>query len=71
MVVFNRASGGTHLLDAFSAAALRLVAERPLEVAALSRQLAADSGAAEEAVSARLAEVLERLRTLGLAEQIP
>lgn len=71
MVVFNRASGGTHLLDAFSAAALRLVAERPLEVAALSRQLAADSGAAEEAVSARLSEVLERLRTLGLAEQIP
>lgn len=71
MVVFNRASGGTHLLDAFSAAALRLVAEGPLEVAALSRQLAADSGAAEEAVSARLSEVLERLRTLGLAEQIP
>jgi PqqD family protein of HPr-rel-A system len=69
-IVFNRASGGTHLLDAFSAAALRLLAEQPRGIMALSRQLADESGAEEKVVSARLGEILNTLRTLGLAEPV-
>jgi PqqD family protein of HPr-rel-A system len=67
-VVYNRGSGGTHLLDAFSAAALRLIAEQPRSLEALARELAVQSGAAEDAVRARLGEVLDALRTLGLVE---
>jgi PqqD family protein of HPr-rel-A system len=67
-VVYNRGSGGTHLLDAFSAAALRLIAEQPRSLEALARELAVQSGAAEDAVRARLGEVLDALRNLGLAE---
>ena len=70
-VVFNRASGRTHLLDAFSAAALRALAEQPGDIATLSRHLVAQSSAPETIVRVRLGQVLNTLRELGLAESIP
>jgi PqqD family protein of HPr-rel-A system len=71
VVVYNRGSGATHLLDAFSAAALRLIAERPHSAHELAHELTVQSGAAEQVVRARLFEVLETLRHLGLAEPAP
>jgi PqqD family protein of HPr-rel-A system len=70
-VVFNRASGRTHLLDAFSAAALRALSEQPQDIATLSHDLVAQSGAPEDSVTVRLRQVLNTLRELGLAEPIP
>jgi len=69
-VVYNRGSGGTHLLDAFSAAALRRIAAGPLSFGALARDLAERSGAGEDKVRARLGEVLDSLHQLGLAEPV-
>ena len=70
-MVYNRGSGGTHLLDAFSAAALRSIAASPCSFGALARDLAELSGAGEDQVRARLGEVLNSLQQLGLAEPIP
>ena len=70
-MVYNRASGGTHMLDAFSAAALQLLAEQPCAISTLTHQLAAQSGAEQPAVRTRLDEVLNTLHTLGLADPIP
>ena len=69
-MVYNRGSGGTHLLDAFSAAALRSIAAGPCTFGALARDLAELSSAGGDQVPARLGEVLDRLQQLGLAEPI-
>ena len=69
-MVYNRASGGTHLLDAFSAAALKRIVEGPCEFDRLARHLAMACGAGEGEVRARLKPVLDRLHQLGLAEQV-
>jgi PqqD family protein of HPr-rel-A system len=68
IIVFNRASGQTHLLDAFSAAVLRRIEAAPTTLPELRRSLAADLGFDETALSDRMREVCRRFDQLGLAE---
>ena len=69
-VVFNRGSGGTHLLDAFSAACLRCIAAEPCSLEMLARYLGELSGAGDEQIRSRLDEVLNSLQQLNLAEPV-
>jgi PqqD family protein of HPr-rel-A system len=68
IVVFNCASGQTHLLDAFSAAVLQQIEAAPSTMTAMLGQLGAQLGLETEAVARRLAGVCSRLEHLGLAE---
>jgi PqqD family protein of HPr-rel-A system len=67
-IVFNRASGQTHLLDAFSAAVLRRIEACPSRIADLRRHFASGLELDEEALSERLEVVCRRFEELGLAE---
>ena len=69
-VVYDRGSNGTHLLDAFSAATLRTVAERPATVQELAKDLSDRSGADVIEVRQRLGAVLDALKRLGLIEAV-
>ena len=69
-MVYDRGSGGTHLLDAFSAAILRGISERPTSTEDLTRDLAHRSGADAHEVRSRLGAVLEALKRLGLIEAV-
>jgi PqqD family protein of HPr-rel-A system len=69
-VVFDRGSGGTHLLDAFSAATLRAIADNPSTHRDLVQHLSNQSGAAITEVDRRLASVLPALEQLGLIEPV-
>jgi PqqD family protein of HPr-rel-A system len=71
VIVFNRASGQTHLLDAFSAAVLRRIEAAPTGLPDLQRSLAIDLALDESALSARLSDVCRRFDQLGLAEPHP
>jgi PqqD family protein of HPr-rel-A system len=68
VIVFNRASGQTHLLDAFSAVVLRRIEAAPTAMPELQRFLAADLGLEESVLSDRLREVCRLFDQLGLAE---
>lgn len=68
VIVFNRASGQTHLLDAFSAAVLRRIEAAPTTLPHLQRYFAADLALEESVLSDRLSAVCERFDQLGLAE---
>jgi PqqD family protein of HPr-rel-A system len=68
VIVFNRASGQTHLLDAFSAAVLRRIEACPGTIAELQRYFALGFALDEEIVSERLDAVCRRFDQLGLAE---
>ena len=68
VIVFNRASGQTHLLDAFSAAVLRRIEASPSTVAELSSYFARGFALDEQGLSERLEVVCRRFDQLGLAE---
>ena len=68
VIVFNRASGQTHLLDAFSAAVMRRIEAAPTTLPHLQRYFAADLALEESVLSDRLSAVCERFDQLGLAE---
>jgi PqqD family protein of HPr-rel-A system len=68
VIVFNPASGQTHLLDAFSAVVLRRIEAAPTAMPELQRSLAADLGLEESVLSDRLREVCRLFDQLGLAE---
>jgi PqqD family protein of HPr-rel-A system len=68
VIVFNRASGQTHLLDALSAVVLRRIEAAPVAMPELQRSLAADLGLEESVLSDRLREVCRLFDQLGLAE---
>jgi PqqD family protein of HPr-rel-A system len=67
-IVFNRASGQTHLLDAFSAAVLRQIEASPSTIPELRRYFAIGFGLDDAALSERLDGVCRRFDQLGLAE---
>ena len=67
-VVYNVASQQTHLLDAFSAAALREIEAAPKTDEHLCAHLAEALDADNRELSARLAEICARFVELGLAE---
>ncbi len=68
VIVYNVASQLTHLLDAFSAAALREIEAAPKTAEALGGCLAEALDTDHSALSARLAETCARFVELGLAE---
>lgn len=69
-VVFNSASGDTHLLDPLSARALRaLIATGPATAAALAAALASEAGAeCDQVFTDSVHRVLQALGDLGLIE---
>ena len=67
-VVYNVASQQTHLLDAFSAAALREIEAAPKTDEQLRARLGAALDTDHGELSARLAEICARFVELGLAE---
>jgi PqqD family protein of HPr-rel-A system len=68
VIVFNRASGQTHLLDAFSAAVLRRIESAPTPKIDLIRHFVAELGLDGGSLSDRLNAVCQRFEELGLAE---
>ncbi len=67
-VVYNAASQQTHLLDAFSAAALREIEAAPKTAEQLRARLAEALDTDHGELSARLAEICAKFMELGLAE---
>jgi PqqD family protein of HPr-rel-A system len=68
VIVFNRGSGQTHLLDAFSAAVLRRIEARPATAPDLARFFATGFELDENVLIARIDAVCARFDQLGLAE---
>lgn len=68
ILVFNRASGQTHLLDAFSAAVLRRIEACPGTILDLKRYFASGFELEEDVLSGRVEVVCRRFDQLGLAE---
>ena len=68
VIVFNCASGQTHLLDAFSAAVLRRIEASPSTVLELGRFFAIGFELDEDILSERVEVVCRRFDQLGLAE---
>jgi PqqD family protein of HPr-rel-A system len=68
VIVFNRASGQTHLLDAFSAAVLRQIESAPTTMPDLRQHFATEFDLDENLLSERLQAVCQRFEQLGLAE---
>jgi PqqD family protein of HPr-rel-A system len=68
VIVFNRASGQTHLLDAFSAAVLRQIETSSSTTLELRQYFAIGFGLDEAGLSERLDAVCRRFDQLGLAE---
>lgn len=68
VIVFNTASGQTHLLDAFSAAALREIEDRPGSIDQLAFRMAERFELGTEVLLQRLTEVCARFDELGLVE---
>jgi PqqD family protein of HPr-rel-A system len=71
IIVFNRASGQTHLLDAFSAAVLRRIEAAPTTIPDLQRTFASELALNESVLSDRLSDVCRHFDQLGLAEPYP
>lgn len=68
VIVFNTASGQTHLLDALSAAVLKEVEDHPGSIARLTIRLAKRFEIDTTDLSQRLIEVCVRFDELGLLE---
>ncbi len=68
IVVFNLASGQTHLLDALSNTALAAFEDRPWTVAALARTLASDFAVAPPEMLDRLNTIVGEFERLGLLD---
>ncbi len=69
VIVFNTASGQTHLLDALSAATLREIESRPGGINQLADRLAERFELDGADLSQRLTEVCARFDELGLVER--
>jgi PqqD family protein of HPr-rel-A system len=68
VIVFNRGSGQTHLLDAFSAAVLRRIEASPTTTADLARFFATGFELDASVLIHRVDAACERFDQLGLAE---
>ena len=68
VIVFNTASGQTHLLDALSAAALREIEDQPGSVDRLADRVAERFELDTDVLLQRLTEVCARFDELGLVE---
>lgn len=70
-VVFNEASGQTHLLDAVTTAILSVIEKSPSDVPNLTSVAMQESGLHDESSwSTTVSAVLERLTGVGLIESI-
>jgi PqqD family protein of HPr-rel-A system len=70
VIVFNQASGQTHLLDALSAAALRELEQHPRTLTELAGHLAEQYGLGPVDLRERLIGICRRFDELGLAEPV-
>ena len=70
VIVFNLASGQTHLLDALSGATLKELENCPRTITELASRLAQKFELDPEPLSHRLAVICDRFDELGLAEPI-
>ncbi len=68
VIVFNSASGQTHLLDALSGATLKELEDSPRTIAQLASQLADKFELDPQALSDRLGVICDQFDELGLAE---
>jgi PqqD family protein of HPr-rel-A system len=68
VIVYNRASGQTHLLDAFSAAVLRRIEAAPATTAGLAGFFATGFGFDASVLIHRVGAACARFDQLGLAE---
>lgn len=67
-VIFNQASGQTHLLDAFSAWVLRELENSPSSRDVLADRLVREAGIEADLAVRRLQEVLAKFHRQGLVE---
>jgi PqqD family protein of HPr-rel-A system len=71
VVVFNFASGDTHLLNPVAARALRILEQKPLTAREVSQQLASsDTLPADEQLIEHVENLLSRLDEMGLIEPV-
>jgi PqqD family protein of HPr-rel-A system len=70
VIVFNEASGQTHILDVFSEWALREIAKAPVYEDELAHRLKVEAELAEDLARNRLSQVLEGFRLQGLIERV-
>jgi PqqD family protein of HPr-rel-A system len=71
-VVYNDASGDTHLLDSLAVIALKALAEGPAEADALCRNLAQSMDlAADDRLAGTVGDMLRELGRLGLVDRSP
>ncbi len=68
VIVYNTASGQTHLLDALSGAVLKEIENRPGTIPQLAKRLSGKLGLDSRALLDRLAEICNHFDNLGLAE---
>jgi len=69
VVVYNTASGSTHLLNPVAAKVLRLLEDRPLELASITREVAlSENVAIDEDLTEQVKKLLSSLAELGLVE---
>jgi len=70
VIVFNRASGQTHLLDALSAEVLKQLERHPASLDELRSHFAGRYGVESEKLGERLAEICRTFDQVGLAELV-
>lgn len=71
VVVFNFASGDTHLLNPVAAHALKILEQKPLNTNELSQQLASsDNLPTDEQLTAHVKDLLSKLDEMGLIEPV-
>ncbi len=68
VIVYNTASGQTHLLDALSGEALKEIESRPGTIPQLAKRLSDTLGLDSRALVDRLAVICNHFDNLGLAE---
>ena len=71
VIVYNTASGQSHLLDALSGAVLKEIERRPGTVEQLAGRLTKELGLESHALLERLDEICTHFDELGLAEPEP
>jgi len=71
-VIFNRASGSTHLVNSVANGILSILERRPSSAQELSLQVATEIRLeSDEEIVERIEVVLEALENLGLIESLP
>jgi PqqD family protein of HPr-rel-A system len=71
IVVYNDASGDTHLIEGVAAAVFDILVDAPASDEHLVKQIAAVSGEPREAIERAVGEAINGLRLKGVIELLP